>query len=204
MPRVVGVVNYKGGTGKTTTAAHLAHAWAEVGRSVVVVDADPQGSALTWSELGEWPLPVIGLAVRDLHRRLPGIVGDRYDLVVIDTPPMDERAGIVHAVLRAADVAVVPAAPSMIEVSRLSLVWDAIAEVDPLRFDPLPAVVLLTRVIAQASSTRVVRDLIEQSGHRVLDIAIPRLERYAQSYGAPVRAAGDAYAAAAYELDGIR
>ncbi len=204
MPRVVGVVNYKGGTGKTTTAAHLAHAWAEAGRSVVVVDADPQGSALTWSELGEWQLPVIGLAVRDLHRRLPGIVGERYDLVVIDTPPMDERADIVHAVLRAADVIVVPVAPSMIEVSRLPLVWEAVAEVDPLRFDPVAAVVLLTRTVAQASSTRVVRELIERSGHRVLDVAIPRLERYAQSYGAPIWTAGDGYAAAAAELDGIK
>lgn len=46
--RRIAVVNHKGGTGKTTTAVHLAAGLAEGGRHVLLVDADPQGNVAAW------------------------------------------------------------------------------------------------------------------------------------------------------------
>ena len=43
--RVISVINYKGGTGKTSTVVHLAHGLARKGYRILIIDVDPQGSA---------------------------------------------------------------------------------------------------------------------------------------------------------------
>ena len=85
---IVGVLNQKGGVGKTTISVNLAHAFALTGHRVLLVDADPQGSALAWSSVRvEDPLfPVVGMPKPTLHKDLPAIAVD-YDHVVIDGAP---------------------------------------------------------------------------------------------------------------------
>lgn len=191
------VANLKGGTTKTTTVGHLAHA---LTAPTLGVDADPPGSLLRWSELAGWALPVIGLAVKDLHKRLPGI-SRGYANIIIDTPPLDDHAGIVYSALRAADVVVVPVSPTTMELDRLTPVLAAVDEVAPLRERPPIVKILLTRVVGGANSGSNAREVLTEADLDVLRVNIPRLERYAQSFGAPVTLIpGDPYEAAAEEL----
>lgn len=111
---IVALINQKGGVGKTTLALHLAGEWAAKGKRALVVDADPQGSALDWSEQrAREGLPrlfgVVGLARDVLHRELPEIARG-YDRVVIDGPP--RVAAIARSALLGADLIVIPATPS--------------------------------------------------------------------------------------------
>lgn len=199
--RTITVANMKGGTAKTTAAAFLAHAFLElaVGR-VLGVDADPAQSLLRWADLGGWELPVVGLPSRDIHRRVPAVASG-YDVVVIDTPPLDEQAGIVYSALRAADDVLVPVAASTMELDRLTPIMQALEEVSPLRETPSRVWVLLTRTVPNAASTAAARDVLTGAGYTVLGPQIPRRERYAQAFGTvPELVPGDPYTLVAEAL----
>ena len=111
---IIALLNQKGGVGKTTLALHLAGAWAARGKRVILIDADPQGSALDWSQRRSHEgLPrlfsVIGLARDTLHREAPELARDA-DYVVIDGPP--RVAGLMRSALLAADLVLIPVQPS--------------------------------------------------------------------------------------------
>lgn len=201
---VLAVVNLKGGTSKTTTAVFLAHALHELGRSVVLVDADPQASALTWKgDAPEpFPFPVVGMPAKDLHRQLLDLIRPEVDAVVIDTPPLDKGTGIVLSALRAATAVVVPMAPTPMEYDRLKNVRETVEDAGGLHPSggAPPLAVLLTRTVAGASSTGIYRDQVVSDGVWCLAADVRRLERFAQAYGDNVTATGTAYAEAAAEL----
>ena len=111
---ILALLNQKGGVGKTTLALAIAGEWARQGRRVILIDADPQGSALDWSEMrAREGLPrlfsVIGLARDTLHREAPALARDA-DLVVIDGPP--RVAGLMRSALLATDMVLIPVQPS--------------------------------------------------------------------------------------------
>ena len=115
---ILALLQQKGGGGKTTLATHLAGALASPQSGVLVVDADPQGSALDWSQrrtlLG---LPrrfgVIGLARETLHQEVPQIARHAQH-VIIDGPP--RVTALARSAILAADLVLIPVQPSPYDV----------------------------------------------------------------------------------------
>ena len=193
------LANLKPGTGKTTSAVWLAHIFAQAGNNVLLVDADPSGSALEWSDLAAmypglppqaaFPFRIVALPSREMHRRIPDIAGDD-DVVIIDAPQLEDHAGIARSAMRYVDEVLIPCAPTPIEINRTTPVRDEISDIGGARDRPARSAVLLNRCITRAHSTNDAREALERLGYDVLGTAVPRLEVYAQSFGMPVKSPG--------------
>lgn len=112
---VLSVVHTKGGVAKTTSAVYLATAAVRRGLSVIVLDADPQGSALLWADAAEragdpLPFPVVTADATTM------VNPPDADLVIIDTPP--GYPALIDAAIDAASVVLVPTGASPLDLMR--------------------------------------------------------------------------------------
>ena len=126
---IVAVMAEKGGVGKTVIATNLAGMRAQVGRSVLLVNGDRQGSADLWAEYRDGTdLPRVECVSQygpALGRFLETRV-DRYDDVMVDLGP---RAGVeMTDSLEIADVAVIPVRPCAFDVYTMRLVDNLVLE----------------------------------------------------------------------------
>jgi chromosome partitioning protein len=112
---IISVLNQKGGVGKTTIAVNLAACFSRSGRRTLLVDGDPQGSALAWSGVrqAEPLFVVVGMAKPTLHRELPALK-QSYDVVVIDGAPRVNELG--RSAILASDLVLIPVQPSPYDV----------------------------------------------------------------------------------------
>ncbi len=153
---IISVQNQKGGVGKTTLSIHIAHSLVSRGTSVLLVDADPQGSSRDWANARESELPfsLIALDRPTIHRDLPKIAKD-YEYVVIDGPPRISE--LARSAILAADLVVIPVQPSPYDVwaaqEIVSLVQEAIIFKEKLK-----AVFAINRKIV---NTAIGRDVVE-------------------------------------------
>jgi chromosome partitioning protein len=188
---IVAVVNLKGGSTKTTVTGHLLHAFQAAGQRTIGIDADGENESLQkWQVAADWEISVVGLAVPNLHKQLPGVIGDRYDVVCIDTPPMREQRGIVRSAMQLATHIIVPMAPTSADYERLPQVRALIDEATDLRTDGVKPVtaVMFNRVNPnpRTASTSTYRQLITEDGWTVLAAQVAFADRYAQAVGDPV------------------
>lgn len=200
MRAAIALVNLKPGTAKTTSAVWLAHALHVLGHPVLFVDADPAASGLEWSDLaGGFPFRIVGLASKEVHRRVPEIAKPD-EIAVIDAPQMEDHKGIARSVLMVADEAIIPVAPHGIELNRMGPVMDEIDDIQPLRPKPLRVSVLLNRINRSSTAHTETREDLTEDGWHVLSTAIPFVNRYSQSFGLPVRTRATEFEALAEEL----
>jgi chromosome partitioning protein len=118
--RIIAVGNLKGGTGKSTIAVNLACRLAETQRSVLLIDADPQGTATAWLRKG--PLRSVRvvslpLARAEGHATWADEIREQrscHERIVIDLPP--QTGDCFEAALRVADLLVVPLTLSEVDL----------------------------------------------------------------------------------------
>jgi chromosome partitioning protein len=175
---VIALLNQKGGVGKTTLSVHLATALA-VGQKVLLIDADPQGSALDWSaQRGEKALfNVIGLPKPIIHREI-GTLAAGYDWTIIDGPPrMDELA---KSAIGAADIVLVPVQPSPFDVWAAEDIIKIVKDFE-IHKPQLQTWFLINRLFPNTKLGTEIMDILSGFNIPVLDTVIHNRTEYAKA-----------------------
>ena len=145
--KTVVITSQKGGSGKTTVAAHLAVAAEHAGHgSAVVIDTDPQQTLATWWKVREAETPKLApVSLRELPEKLKVLAQMGFAYCFIDTPPALTEQN--RRVLKIADLVLIPARPSPNDL------WSLGATLDLVKQAGTPFVFVLTQAKGNARIT---------------------------------------------------
>lgn len=179
----IAFLNQKGGVGKTSLSVAVAAELARRGGRVLLVDADPQGSALDWSAEREKLDPAgVSVVVVGIPRAFTQAqidkTGEGYDHIIIDGPA--RVSDISPSAAMAADVVIVPVTPSAYDV------WASediikIIEASKVYRPNLKAAFLLNRKISKTSVARDVYAALGDYPIPVLDATITQRVIFSES-----------------------
>ena len=187
---IIGLLNQKGGVGKTTLSVNLAASLARTGARLLLIDADPQGSALDWAAAreGESLFSVIGFPRATIHKEI-GKIGQGYDHVIIDGPP--RVTDLARSAIMASDVVLIPVQPSPYDIWSVDEIVKLTEEARVYR-DNQKVTFVINRKIANSIIGRDVREALANYSIPTMTAAVTQRVIYAEAV---------AQGQAVYELD---
>lgn len=142
---IVGIINQKGGAGKSTIAVHLAHSLALNGDSVLLVDADAQQSSSKW--LSRLNYGINAQIINDPDELLDELpqLSNTHDWIIVDGPAA--LSEITRAVVLVADLAIIPCQPTGVDLESASDTVRLISQAQRIRDGDPKAVIFVNRAV---------------------------------------------------------
>jgi chromosome partitioning protein len=206
--KILVAANQKGGCGKTTVAMQIGGTLGRTGHRVLIVDADPQGTATRWaasaSDESPFPAHVAGLAAAGgkVHREIKKYL-ESYDYILVDCPPAVESA-VPQSALLIADVALVPIIPSPADLwaatGTRGLIERAV-EINPA----LHARLVVNMLQSNTSMSKEVLEVLEDFGIPLTHAKLHLRTAYRQAavFGGTVHDLGREATKAMHEVDAL-
>jgi len=206
--KIIAVCNQKGGSGKTTISMQLAGALARRGGKVLVVDADPQGTATRWAASAEddkpFPASVVGLSAAStkVHREVKKFIDD-YQYVIIDCPPAADSP-VPQSALLIADLALVPVIPSPLDMWAAVGIREVIGNVGDINED-LRARLVINQLQPNTTLAKEALEVLPEFGIDLCKTYMHQRQVYRQSavFGQTVHDFGGKAATAVEEIEAL-
>ena len=194
--KIITVANQKGGSGKTTVSMQLAGTLARRKHKVLVVDADPQGTATRWaasaSDEDPFPASVVGLSAASgkVHREVKKFIDD-YNYIIIDCPPAADSP-VPQSALLIADIVLVPVIPSPLDMWAAVGIKQVIFSVTDLN-ETLQARLVLNQCQPRTTLAQETLEILPEFGIALTTTTIHQRQVYRQSavFGQTVHGLGN-------------
>lgn len=158
------IANIKGGCGKTTLATNLATAFAAAGHRTALADVDRQRSSLGWIERRpETAIPVIGL---DWAKSV-GDTPKAVDRLIIDAPAA-LKGKQIEALVRLADIIVLPVLPGAFDEGATSRFLGKLEELKPIARNRKTVAIVGNRLRARTRAAERLDRFLGGLGHTVV------------------------------------
>ena len=142
---VIGVCNQKGGSGKSSTAVHLACWLQSQSDSVFVIDSDGQRTSSLWLSSLSQPVPVEVIPDPNvLLERLP-ILATEHQWLIVDAP--GTLAEATRAIVLWSDLVLIPCQPTGVDLASASDTVRLIKQARAIRKGEPQAAIFLNRAI---------------------------------------------------------
>lgn len=184
--KIITVTGYKGGIGKSTTAFHLAAYFSDLGKTVLI-DGDPNRTALKWAGRSAEGLPFTVADERQGMKSIPGM-----DYVIIDTPARPNSDDLKE-LAKGCDLLILPTSPDVVSLEPM---LETARDVGGAKFRALMTIV----PPHPSREGEMMRADLEEGGIPVFKAMIRRTVGFAKAAlaGRPIRDVEDARARAAW------
>lgn len=196
--KIIGVINGKGGVGKTTITVNLAWCLARLGFNVAVIDTDPQKSVVNWAG-DNCPFTIYqALTDQEVYNVRRTTSRYKYDYVIIDGAAA--ISAISAACVMVSDVVLIPVTASPLDFAACSGVLAVISARQNLK--PVEARFVVSRMVTNASMNSTLKDSIKATGVDAMRQTIKHRQSYVKSMldGGCVFTGNDRQAIAEIEL----